>query len=153
MGAVLQRIDDPRDDLERARRTELVKFARANGINEIPIGNAVIPVADAPAKLTRVVLRSKGLVRIQIPKRVLGTPQGSVQPPSDAPDVPADAIDEVADLARQIAAQPVPIRKTPAQMSINELGAEMKRLNIKRDRRDNMLTMRAKIEQHGQDAS
>ena len=35
-------------------------------------------------------------------------------------------------------------------MTINELGAEMKRLNIKRDRRDNMITMRAKIEQHGQ---
>jgi hypothetical protein len=154
MGAVLTRIDDPRDALERARRPELTAYARANGINTISIGERAVRVDEAPAILVRQVLRDRRLTRIPIARKMLGAPEGraaAMAPPDAFPA--ANEVDATADLARQFAAapsSPLPKRKPASQMTINELGAEMKRLKIKRDRRDNMITMRAKIEQHGQ---
>ncbi len=140
MSAVLKRIDDPRDALERARRPELVRFAKLNGISEIN--------KEMPAILMRKILRDRNLTGIAVPRRTLGAPENTNQPIAPAVNAAANEVDATEDLARQFAAAPP--RKTPAQMSINELGAEMKRLGIKRDRRDNMTTLRAKIEQHGQ---
>ncbi len=155
--AKLLRIDDPRDALERARRNELVAYARSNGIQEIDIAGRSVRVNEAPAILVRKVLRDKRLTRIPIANRTLGAPEGRAAV-TDAMSA-GNEVNADADLARQFAAEPpprplpvAPKVKPASQMTINELGAEMKRLNIKRDRRDNMITMRAKIEQHGQNA-
>lgn len=145
MGAVLKRIDDPRDALERARRLELVNFARANGVKEIN--------PEMPAILMRKILRGKNLTGIAVPDRRLGMPENATAQATMDTAASANEINAEDDLARQFAQQKAAPMKRPAQMSINELGAEMKRLKIKRGRRDNMTTMRAKIEQHGQDAT
>jgi hypothetical protein len=66
MGAVLQRIDDPRDNLDKALPDELYFFAKSKGITDINRAE--------PAELMRKKLRVKGLVDIPIPNRVLGQP-------------------------------------------------------------------------------
>jgi hypothetical protein len=60
----LLKADDPRSPLERARRLELLAFARANSVTEIK--------HDMPAPLMRKILRLKGLTNIKIPDRKLG---------------------------------------------------------------------------------
>lgn len=140
----LNRIDDPRDPLSKARRSELVKYARANGIKEID--------PDMPALLMRDILRRRGLTRPPIPNRPLGA-----QVQNGLPAIAAGAqqggveADALADLARQYQQQrqpPPPL--APGKSGINELRAECKRLGIKLSRRDNMNSMREKIEAHGQ---
>jgi hypothetical protein len=56
--------DDPRSPLEKARRTELVVFARQNNIDDIS--------ADMPAPLMRKILRSRGITNIGIAAPPLG---------------------------------------------------------------------------------
>lgn len=149
MTAVLKRIDDPRSNLERARRTELVAYAQANGMTDIH--------ENVPAIIIRRRLIERGLTRVPVQAQTLGMPAGagSSLPPADGPVTEVDA---EADLERQYAMQaaaPVsaPV-KNPNLMGINELRAECKRLKIKLSRRDNMTTMKAKIEGHGkQDAA
>jgi hypothetical protein len=65
-GASMQilKVQDPRNTLDRARRSELAAFAKANGVKEI--------VPTMPATLMRKILRSKGLTNIVIPNRQLG---------------------------------------------------------------------------------
>jgi hypothetical protein len=152
---ILNKIDDPRTPLDKARRRELYDFARANGVTEI--------TDQTPAIIARSILRQRGLTRIVTPPRPLGATnqpgtglkyQNHIQAPGGEHQTGVEA-DMVADLARQFAASQ---RQAPtsdaagekplAKWSINELGAEMKRLNIHRDRRDNMKTMRTKIEAH-----
>jgi hypothetical protein len=155
---ILNKIDDPRTPLDKARRRELYDFARQNGVTEI--------TDQTPAIIARSILRQRGLTRIVIPPRPLGAQnqpgtglkyQNHMQAPGGPQQTGVEA-DMVADLARQFANTQ---RQAPAdgadkplsKWSINELGAEMKRLNIHRDRRDNMKTMREKIEAHrGQNA-
>lgn len=55
---------DPRDNLERARRRELVKFAEVNGIREV--------VSEMPATLMRKILRARGLTQIAVQPTRLG---------------------------------------------------------------------------------
>lgn len=98
----LQFIDDPRDALNKATRYELFKFARDNGVTEIEEG--------MPALYMRQVLRSRGLTRINIPDRVLGTPGGVPGAREIAnPSSPADTttVDAVSDLQRQWMAQKI----------------------------------------------
>jgi hypothetical protein len=151
---ILNKIDDPRTPLDKARRRELYDFAQANGVTEI--------TDQTPAIIARHILRQKGLTRIVIPPRPLGAQnqpgtglkyQNQMQAPGGPQQTGVEA-DMVADLARQFAStqRQAPAdddgNKPLAKWSINELGAEMKRLNIHRDRRDNMKTMRTKIEAH-----
>lgn len=145
MSAILKRIDDPRDALDKARRPELVAFARAHGLNEIS--------SDMPAMLIRKRLRSAGLTRISVPDRRLGSmpdvPTSITPPPPSAVEGGGKVVDVMDDLERQFS---VPaLRKAVVHMSINELRAEMKRLGIKAERRDNIIIMRSKIEAHGKD--
>ena len=49
---ILNKIDDPRDNLEKAHRRELVLFAQAQGVSEI--------TEHMPAILIRRTLRAKG---------------------------------------------------------------------------------------------
>lgn len=146
MSAVLKRIDDPRDALDKARHIELVAFVRANGILDI--------TPDMPAILIRRRLRAKGIRRIPIPERPLGVVTGQTITDTAPTGIESDAAD---DLERQFKATPKPVAqdKKLSQMSINELRAHGKKLGIKWSRRDNMITMREKIEaqQSGENAS
>src|SRR3990167_3382960 len=98
MSIQLLKITDPRDNLEKARRRELVAFAHANGLKEIN--------DEMPAILIRRILRRHNLTQITIPKRVLGSTAGPVA------DAVADAaaegpkIDMEDDLARQYGVDP-----------------------------------------------
>lgn len=146
------RTEDPRDRLAKARRTELVKFARANGMKDID--------PNMPAELIRGILRQCGLTNIQIPNRVLGQPNqphgNAPLQSSNAPVVPTQGIEvnALADLARQYkaeqeraAASGVDESGKPLKdMSINELRKICQGLGIHLGRRDNMATMREKIE-------
>lgn len=134
MSAVLKRIDDPRSNLEKARRFELVAYAHANGLTDVH--------ENMPAMLIRRRLYERNLTRIPVNAPPLGVPAGVPSAPS--PDTPAYEVDAVADLERQFKQQ-----SKPAKSGINELRAECKRLGIKLSRRDNMHTMKAKIESHG----
>lgn len=155
----LKSIDDPRDVLSRMRRWELVQYARRHNVTEIN--------PDMPGPLIASILRSKGLTGrdAPVPPRPLGkqnqpharrlyNADGSPKVHQARPQA-QEAVGEVnaeADLMRQWqeqqqrAQQPAPRAESP----INALRAECKRLGIKLDRRDNMQTMKAKIEAHGQ---
>jgi hypothetical protein len=153
MTAILKRVDDPRSLLQRARRTELVAYARANGLAHIS--------ADIPADIIRDELLSRGLTRPPIPNRVLGVPDREQRAPLQPSAQPSgNEVSALADLKRQFAQPAISIPPAPAagaapsadvvdRMTIIELGNEMKRLKIKRERRDNMIIMREKIKAHG----
>jgi len=154
---ILNKIDDPRDNLERARQSELIRFAQANGLKHV--------TEQMPAILIRAELRARGMTNIRIPRRDLGSTLNSLR--QYAESSPAAKIVEVnaaADLARQWAEQQArPPEPPPAKpdkpkrlverprSEINQLRDECKRLNIKMERRDNMATLKAKIEAHGKD--
>ena len=63
MTLVLNKIDDPRDNLEKARRMELYRFAKEHGLDV---------TEEMPAILIRYELRRRGLTNIKIPVRILG---------------------------------------------------------------------------------
>lgn len=153
---ILNKIDDPRDNLERAKRLELVAFAKANGLDHI--------TNEHPAIVIRAELRQRGLTNIKVPPRPLGAqtrrPGAGVvaQPPAQN----AIEVNAAADLARQFAQQqsqppPPPLDQKPAKpkippQEINVLRAECKRLGIRMERRDTAAKLKAKIAAHGQDA-
>ena len=145
---ILNKIDDPRDNLEKARRMELVRFAQACGLPNI--------TEHMPAMLIRRELRNKGMTNIKVPPRILGSQHqpNAVMPSPDQKVVEVNAAD---DLARQFRAeQPVPAipRRGRPKSEINKLRDECKRLGIKMDRRDNVNNLREKIKAHGeQDAA
>lgn len=162
---LLNKIEDPRDNLEKAKLGELVRFANANGLRHVTY--------DMPAILIRQELRSRNLTNIQIPRRPLGAQnQGPAMAPSPPP-APSNVVEvnAAADLARQYAQQqaqptPPPLPKvTPRpepkfkrlvprpRQEINILRDECKRLGIKMDRRDRLPDLKAKIEAHGKNAS
>lgn len=140
---------DPRDSLSKARRTELVKFSRAQGFKNID--------PNMPAELIRHLLRQNGVRSIPIPQRLLGQPN---QPHANAPLHASNVsppqtngveVSAMVDLARQFAQEQ---RTAPAadeakplkDMGINELRARGKELGIKFERTDNIPKMRDKIE-------
>lgn len=146
----LNKIDDPRDTLQRARQSDILRFARARDIKEIS--------HDMPAVLARPIIRSKGLAG-QFSSWARGnvqfTPLGQPSGPAITSDQ-ANAVDAEADMARQFAQQKQQDTEPPLDgMGINELRKECQRLQIKLGRRDNMDSMRSKIEaeRNGQNAA
>lgn len=129
----LNKIDDPRDQLEKARRYELFKFAKGHNIAEITEG--------MPAIIMRKILRGKGLTRISIPPRPLGGLSGS------APATPQNVneIDAADDLMRQYAQESKPAEKPVSEMDIKELRSTAKARGIKLARTDNMVKIREKL--------
>lgn len=133
---------DPRDNLQKATRYAVWRFAKANGI-DFP--------EDAPADIVRAALRQRGLRNIPVNRPELGAQNGgagdSVVPASSGVEV-----DATADLAAQWARNRQhdldtgktkrPERHNP----MNDLRAKAKELGIKVDRRDNANTLRAKVE-------
>lgn len=80
-------IQDPRDNLEKARKNELVNFAH---------GHRIAGVDPAmPAILIRKILRSRGLVDITVPVRLLGQTPGARG--SSGPSTPENTIEMLAD--------------------------------------------------------
>ncbi len=136
MGAVLTKIDDPRDLLEKATRDEIFDFAVAQGVAEI--------TEDMPAIIMRNILREKKKTNIKIPDRPLGANPGvelikareSMQETETVPEVNADD-----DLMRQYQTSKV----EPQSMTMGQLRAECKRRGIKMARTDNMQTLREKL--------
>ena len=135
-------IDDPRDNLQKATRFELIDFAKANGI-DVP--------EDAPAIYTMKILRSRGLTNIRIPDRPLGLYVGSgevmseAQISSDSEVISSNAED---DLIRQYQTQ----KKEEADVSklpMHRLRTVCKEKGVKFSRKDNMQTLREKLSAHG----
>lgn len=169
MTATFLKADDPRSPLQKANRYELIAYARANGVADAIVTSWHRQIDNIPADILRDELRSRGFTRPPMRPRTLGVPTGDGSPPDLAASGSGPEIDAVADLKRQFLAQgsappppapkPAPVpqpaaeAKPPAKMTIIELGNEMKRLGIKRERRDNMITMREKIESHGKNAA
>lgn len=139
MGAILREIIDPRDNLERAKRDELVDFAKAQGIPHSEINEQM------PAILIRRVLRSKGLIDIKIPSRPLGGPEGGEPIVSEQNIEQVNAED---DLVRQYQQQSM---QDVSTMSFHDMRRACRDRGIQYTRRDNMDTLRAKL--NGQDAS
>jgi hypothetical protein len=146
---LLNRIDDPRDNLGKARRYELGVWAEQNGHRNFSFMGKQWNAYEAPAEITREFLRSVRLVNIRIPDRPLGQPVPHPSASQDAPVVPSQ-IPSMGALAHLAAQDQVPapvLEETPLKdMSINELRAEGKRLGVKFERTDNMPKMRDKIE-------
>lgn len=129
---ILNRIDDPRSNLDKARRSELVRFAQENNISGI--------TENMPAILIRRKLQEVGKTHIKISPRPLGSQGGAGQAVSN--DVQVTQIDAADDLARQFSSQAsVPVER----QSINELRAECKKRGIKLSNRDTLKSMREKL--------
>lgn len=143
MSITLNRIFDPRDNLEKARRKELENFAKAQGVKEIRCG--------MPAPLMRKILRQRGLTNITIPKhRYLGGPpdmavQGRPQVDERPVNAKAEEIDEISLLEREWE------RPDFNAMSIIELRRECRKRGIKLKRTDKMPDMVRKL--NGENAS
>lgn len=140
MSLQLLTIIDPRDNLEKARRPELVAYARANGLPDIS--------EAMPAILIRKKLRNAGLTTIRIPERILGQPTALHQSTAitDDGEVLASgnghAIDADDDLARQF---DTTAPKNPHTMAYNELRRTARRMGVKLVRKDNLASIKAKV--------
>ncbi len=155
---VLKSIDDSRDSLDKARRKELERFAKANGVGDIKQG--------MPAILMRRILRAKGLTNIQIPKRILGFPEPGSAPPGFEPPVSAlpgdltagavqggDSVDAADDLERQWMEQqnvvqfpePEPDHPDYSAMKYIDLLKLAKSRNVALKRTDDRPTIEAKL--------
>lgn len=142
--AGLLKIDDPRDSLQKARRWELLEFARANGVTEIK--------HDMPADIIRRILRSHRLTNIRIPRRVLG--QNDRRP--DAMAAASDAgggvtLDAGDDLMRQYQAGAMAVPAAPSldTMTRAELAKACKAKGIAMARTDKKETLMEKLSAHG----
>lgn len=155
--AGLLKVEDPRDNLEKAKRPELLAFARRNGVTEI--------TPEMPAILMRKFLRSKNLVNISIPKRVLGQPElrpGALTTATPSPEN-AVSVDAADDLMRQFkagASAPLPspsaepVKLANKRDEWNAMRQAAKAKGIKLDRKDNFETVAAKLRAHdGQNAT
>lgn len=133
MGAVLTRIDDPRDTLERASRDELFFFAQSRGVSEIE--------QNMPAILMRKILRQKGLYAINIPNRPLGANPGVLAPDPQEQIPQMNADEALEEQWRQSKTE----AKDVSKMGMGELRSECKRRGIKMARTDNLASLRAKL--------
>lgn len=150
---LLNKIEDPRDNLERAHRGELVAYAQANGQTDI--------TEDMPAKDIREKLRARGLTRIQIQKIPIGhIGRHEVRPLHDAKGkpLPSPAAPQLspAELAQfrewqkqQAQQQPQEQASDVATMDMAELRKACKAKGIALSRKDNKQTLVEKLTAHG----
>lgn len=151
-----KRTVDPRDNLDKAHRRELVDFARANNLEV----SEDMPADDVEGRIgsgLRSLLRSKGLTRITVPHRSIDNRIGDKTfPIRSKPAAPPQATsDEWAEfqqfkawkaVQKPPAAVPDPA-KPVAEMSITELRQVCKAKGVKLERRDTMDIMREKLGQ------
>ena len=124
---------DPRDDLDKSDRWELVAACRLNGI-EVE--------HDAPAFITKRALRSRGISKIKHVDRPLGLYTSAST--SDGGQI-HDA-DEA--LIKQYEAQKKE-ETDISKMPMTQLRTACKTKGIKMERRDNLVTLREKLTAHG----
>lgn len=145
MSLSLSKVFDPRDKLEKARRKELERFAKKNGITEIRCG--------MPAPVMRKILRQKGFTNIQLPNtRFLGGPSDMATQNRAVLDTPPNAkIEETSalDLLEKEWEQSAPVFN--ADMDIRDLRKACKERGVKLARTDKREDMVRKL--NGQDAS
>jgi hypothetical protein len=160
-----KRTVDPRDNLDKAHRRELVEFARANGL-EVSEDMPADDIEGKPGTGLRNFLRAKGVTRIAIPRRSIdgrGTEKTfSLKARKPAPPLAtSDEWNEFQQFKAWKASQhgqaapaaPIPVAsdKSVEAMSINELRDACKTRGIKMERRDNMASLKAKL--NGENAS
>lgn len=144
----LFKVIDPRDNLEKAKRKELIEFAHAHGLTHL--------TTELPAILIRKELRSRGLVNIRIPARKLGSPpkRDVFAPEMNAPVNENDVtvVNAEDDLARQYGlSEPEKPPEKPKPKNgavIHEIAAlrkKAKAMGIKVDPRDTREMLKAKI--------
>lgn len=155
---VYSKFEDPRDALEACRKTDLLRYARENGVKEV--------TEQMPAILIRRVLRRKGLTRPNYRRHILGFPEPRGDEPAEplVPDVGATGVQSDAedDLMRQYMAQqpandpseereaeaaPVQPKKeaNPGFKELTRLRMACKARGIKMTRKDNAESLRAKL--------
>jgi hypothetical protein len=169
MGAILTKIDDPRDNLMKMTRDELYDYGKENGV-EFPQGRDT-PAFDgtsAPVPNMVDILRARGLPGRDKSYRQLGSPQPLLSDPPASysnkilpktpPPVPSPTWDR--DVAEGVRAHVNSIIDDPAsdrhvevieELTMGELRMHCKRRGIKMSRRDNMNTLRDKL--RGQNAA
>ena len=157
MGLMLQKIQDPRDPLQKARRSELVAFAKRKGIEDID--------ENMPAELMRKILRGKGINQLDhAPTQVLGSTQD--RRGREVPEPTQENTREVsaeADLERQWREHQERVKQEqaermaargPRDMTIQELRKQVKAHGLKNDRNESRADIIKRLEQHlGKDAS
>ena len=144
----LNKIQDPRDALSKARRIQLSRFAEARGIAEIQ--------PTMPAELMRQILRGKGITTIGVVAPPLGGQ--NIETGTDGDQSGGVEVNATADLAKQWAAQqaaealettePDPIQKSPPKVynEMNDLRAQCKERGIKCARTDKIADLRKKLD-------
>lgn len=162
----LNRIDDPRDWISKARARELVEIAHAQGHHDITEAMPADDYTEPDGKLMpgiRTMLRQRGVKRVPTPQRPLGKAgRHETQPiiakaqPAAAPADPdwAEFQQWKAWKASQQQAAPAEPAPKPKRLverpvqEINTLRDYCKANGIKMDRRDNKASLKAKVEAH-----
>lgn len=158
MSMRILRTEDPRDALAKARRLEILAFARLNKVNEIR--------QDMPADIMRAILRRRGMTNIQIPKRVLGQPEfrGERETIDQGNGLEVEAVD---DLMKQYLRQSPQIEEQPklkkmmksrhsewknkkvGEMQMNEMRRACLFYNLQMSRKDKKPDLASKLKAHG----
>lgn len=150
----LNKIQDPRDALSKARKIQISRYAAANGIADIK--------PEMPAELMRQILRGKGITNIGAQVQPLGGAQVETGNAEQSAGVEVNA---TADLAKQWAAQQGPVaeevaaevetpekpQKPKVYNEMNDLRAQCKARGIKCARTDKVADLRKKLD--GEDAA
>lgn len=152
---LLNKTIDPRDDLERLGRLQLVQLAHSRGQTDITEAMSAVDI--------RKELKSRGVRPGRVNGPALGTTgrheRSAIAPkqmqPQPAPELsPAEMQEFRAWQAQQRAAamraQRASPGKTLSEMSINELRDLCKKSGVKMDRGDNTHILREKLKAHGE---
>lgn len=117
MTMLLNKITDPRDNLEKARLKELIVFAHKQGVTGIQ--------PTMPAQLVRRILRVKGLVDITIPDRPLGGIKIGDGPVQSTPDNTVEVMAEDDLMKQWLRDQGNHVKAAPATPEVADLAEEI----------------------------
>ena len=136
-------VQDPRDNLEKANRDELAKYAKEMGVSGI--------TEETPEIVSRKILRSLGFVNIKPRARPLGSYQGKSFGGQSITDTTlSNSIDADVELERQWKQeQAAPKNDIPTTMGA--MRKACKERGIKFSPRDKMQTLKEKL--NGQNAA
>lgn len=132
----LREIFDPRDPWARTRRMQLVQYAEQLGIKEIS--------EQMPHTVIVRKLKALGVKPPNGPQVPLGAPPRSEAVTPSSPDTIVLDVDELAELQWQ--AQQTPKARPIAEMTFNEMRAELKSGGVKLNRRWRMDEVKAELE-------
>ena len=124
---------DPRDDLDKSDRWELVAACRLHGIKV---------AHDDPGYITKRALRARGISKIKHIER----PLGLYAPAASSSEDHIGNADEA--MIRQYEAQKKE-ETDVSKMPMTQLRTACKAKGIKMERRDNLVTLREKLTAHG----